>query len=239
MASPLAHARIVRRFDHTTIRRFELFKAMSDEELENIVGLAQEHTISRGQPIFRQGDLARHFYFLLRGRLKVVQITRDGQQVVVRIVNPGEFFGVAKALRRTDYPATAVAAVESVALAWNSVLWDDMTARHSALAMNALYTIANHLQEMHARMREFSTDSVERRIAHALVRLITQAGRQTRDGTLINFPITRQDIAEMTGTTISTVSRTLSSWADRGIIKGGRLRIVVRKPHELLRLTRE
>jgi CRP-like cAMP-binding protein len=212
---------------------------MSDAELQEVAGAAQEQTIPRGEPFFRQGDAARHFFFLLRGRLKVVQLTKDGQQIVVRIVHPGEFFGVAKALKRTDYPGTAFAVMESVALAWNSALWDDMTTRHPALAMNALHTVAGHLQEMHARVRELSTENVERRIAHAIVRLIDRAGRETQDGILIDFPITRQDIAEMTGTTISTVSRMLSEWADRGIIKSGRLRIIVREPDELLRVARE
>jgi CRP-like cAMP-binding protein len=212
---------------------------MSDAEVDDIVGLARELEIPRGQPVLRQGDPAGHFYFLLCGRLKVTQLTKDGQQIVVRIVNPGEFFGIAKALQRTDYPGTAVTTVDSVALAWNSTLWNEITTRHSALAMNALYDVANHLQEMHARMRELSTESVERRIAHALVRLVTRAGRKTAEGILIDFPIARQDIAEMTGTTISTVSRTLSAWANRGLIKSGRLRITVRDPQELLRLTRE
>jgi CRP-like cAMP-binding protein len=212
---------------------------MDDTELQEIASAAQEQTIPRGQPFFRQGDTAQHFFFLLRGRLKVVQLTKDGQQIVVRIVHPGEFFGVAKALKRADYPGTALAVMESAALAWNSALWDDMTTRHPALAMNALHTVASHLQEMHARVRELSTENVERRIAHAIVRLIERAGRETPDGILIDFPITRQDIAEMTGTTISTVSRMLSEWVDRGLIKSGRLRIIVREPDELQRLARE
>ncbi len=239
MVSPHIYDPVVPRFDRSMIRRFDLFKAMSEDELAGVVATAQKYKIPRGQPVFRQGDAARHFYFLLRGRLKVVQLTKNGEQIVVRIVHPGELFGVAKALKRTDYPGTAIAAVESVALAWSSNLWTEMTVRHPAFAMNALHMIAAHLQEMHARIRELSTENVERRVANAIVRLIAQAGRETRDGVLIDFPITRQDIAEMTGTTISTVSRMLSVWADIGLIKGGRLRIVVREPKQLLRLARE
>ena len=229
----------ISRFDRTTIRRFNLFKAMNEEELADVVATAQKHKIPRGQPVFRQGDVARHFYFLLRGRLKVVQLTKDGEQIVVRIVHPGELFGIARALRRADYPGTAIATVESVALAWNSDLWTEMTARCPALAADALHMVTNHLQEMHARVRELSTENVERRVANTVVRLIARAGRETRDGILIDFPISRQDIAEMTGTTISTVSRILSVWADKGLIKSGRQRIMVIEPQLLIRLTRE
>lgn len=229
----------ISRFDRTAIRRFNLFKAMNEEELADVVATAQKHKIPRGQPVFRQGDVARHFYFLLRGRLKVVQLTKDGEQIVVRIVHPGELFGIARALRRADYPGTAIATVESVALAWNSDLWPGMTARYPALAADALHMVTSHLQEMHARVRELSTENVERRVANTVVRLIARAGRETRDGILIDFPISRQDIAEMTGTTISTVSRILSVWADKGLIKSGRQRIMVIEPQLLIRLTRE
>lgn len=224
--------------DRALLRGFGLFEAMSESELENILRPARVRRVQQGQAVFRQGDAARHFYLLLQGRLKVVQVTEEGHQIVVRIVNPGELFGVAKALRRTDYPGTAMAVLESTALAWNSALWDDMTEHHPALTMNALHMVARHLQELHARVRELSTEDVERRMAHALVRLSMHAGRRTKDGILIDFPVTRQDIAEMTGTTIPTVSRILGSWAERGLVEIGRLRIVLREPHKLFDLAR-
>ena len=223
-------------FDRALIREFDLFEAMSAQELESILRLARVRRISHGQAAFRQGDPARHFFLLLEGRLKVVQVTEEGQQIVVRIVGPGELFGVAKALRRPDYPGTATAVSESAALAWSSTLWDDMTEQHPSLVMNALHMVARHMQELHARVRELSTEDVERRMAHALVRLSLQTGRRTKDGVLIDFPVTRQDIAEMTGTTIPTVSRILSSWAERGLIESGRLRILLREPHKLFDL---
>ena len=226
-------------FDHVAIREFELFREMSATELHMILRPASMVRIRQGQAIFQQGDTARTFYLLLEGRLKVVQVTEEGNQIVVRIVSPGELFGIAKALRRHDYPGTATAVVESIALAWSSSLWEDMTARHPALMRTALHMVSRHMQELHSRLREFSTEDVESRIAHALMRLALQAGRRTKEGILIDFPITRQDIAEMIGTTVPTVSRILSSWAERGLVKTGRLRIVVREPHKLLDLVKQ
>jgi CRP-like cAMP-binding protein len=94
------------------------------------------------------------------------------------------------------------------------------------------------MQELHSRIREFSTEDVESRLAHALVRLTMQAGRHTADGILIDFPVTRQDIAEMIGTTVPTVSRMLNGWAERGLVDIGRLRIVVREPRKLFDLVK-
>ena len=84
-----------------------------------------------------------------------------------------------------------------------------------------------------------STQQVERRVAHALLRLARQAGRKVEQGVEIDFPISRQDIAEMTGTTLHTVSRTLSAWESQGLIESGRQRVVLRDPHRLFTLAEQ
>jgi CRP-like cAMP-binding protein len=95
------------------------------------------------------------------------------------------------------------------------------------------------LQETHTRVLEMSTQQVERRVAHALLRLARQAGRKVEQSVEIDFPISRQDIAEMTGTTLHTVSRTLSAWERQGLIESGRQRIVLRDPHRLFALAED
>ena len=66
------------------------------------------------------------------------------------------------------------------------------------------------------------------------MRLAKQAGRKTDEGIEIDFPISRQEIAEMTGTTLHTVSRTLSSWENQGLVRSGRQKVIVTDPHGLL-----
>jgi CRP/FNR family transcriptional regulator, nitrogen oxide reductase regulator len=102
-----------------------------------------------------------------------------------------------------------------------------------------LQTVGARLQESHTRVIEMSTQQVERRVAHALLRLAKQAGRKAERGVEIDFPISRQDIAEMTGSTLHTVSRTLSAWEQQGLIESGRQRIVLRDPHRLFQLAEE
>jgi len=92
------------------------------------------------------------------------------------------------------------------------------------------------LQDAHLRIQELSNDEVEQRVARAILRLVDSAGQPTADGIGIAFPITRQDIAEMTGTTLHTVSRLLSGWKQRGIVDSGRKRIVLRSPAALARV---
>jgi CRP-like cAMP-binding protein len=102
-----------------------------------------------------------------------------------------------------------------------------------------MQTIGGRLQEAHTRVVEMSTQQVERRVAHALLRLAKQAGRRIEHGVQIDFPISRQDVAEMTGTTLHTVSRILSAWEQQGLIESGRQRIVLRDPHKLFTLAED
>lgn len=220
--------------DISLVRSMPLFERVSDEGLQDILAGASSRRYPAGTAVFEQGQAADTFFVLLHGRLRVTQVTAEGQQVVVRIVNPGDLFGIAKALRRLDYPGTATAVAESIALAWPMSAWDDLLARHPTLAVNAMGTMGSRLQEAHTRMRELATEEVERRVAHAVLRLAGQSGKKEARGIRIDFPISRQDIAEMTGTTLHTVSRILSAWEAVGLVEGGRQRLVVLDPHRLL-----
>lgn len=222
-----------RRLDRSLIRDLSIFQSMPDEDLDAVLAMASVRQLPDGTAAFEQGAPATEFFALLHGRLKVVQTTPDGQQVVVRHVNPGDIFGIARAMRRPDFPATAVAVVDSLALAWPSSQWEAFIARSPVLALNALQTVGQRLQDAHARIRELSTEEVERRVAHALLRLVKQAGRKTDEGVQIDFPVTRQDIAEMTGTTLHTVSRVMTAWEGRGLVASGRRKVVVCDPHKL------
>ena len=113
-------------------------------------------------------------------------------------------------------------------------------ARHPALSLAVVRNMATAIENAHTRLREIATERVERRIAHALLRLVQQAGHRTDEGGIeISFPITRNDLALMTGATLYTVSRTLSAWEQRGIVEGGRRHLIVRTPHALVQIAEE
>jgi len=122
---------------------------------------------------------------------------------------------------------------------WPSTTWPRLVAKFPALAANTLQTIGSRLQETHTRVVEMSTQQVEQRVAHALLRLAKQSGRKVEHGVEIDFPISRQDIAQMTGTTLHTVSRILSGWEQAGLIESGRQRIVLREPQKVFALAEQ
>ncbi|KQZ47939.1 Crp/Fnr family transcriptional regulator [Rhizobium sp. Root149] len=219
---------VVVKIDKSVLRSFALFEKMPDVEIEELLSRAITRRVPSGEAVFEQGAPASHFFLLLNGRLKVTQVTPDGQQIIVRVVHPGDLFGFAKALRRPDYPGTALSVIESLTICWPTDLWPHFIDRSPVLAASALNTIGARLEEAHTRIREMSTQEVERRVAHAVLRLTKQAGRAAEGGIRIDFPITRQDIAEMTGTTLHTVSRILSAWEGDGLVEGGRQKLTVR-----------
>jgi len=222
--------------DGSLVAHLPLFAGLSTEELDEILRESRSLRYPKNTAIFEQGEDAHSFFVLLHGHVRASKTTPTGEQIVVRYVAPGETFGVAMAIGLQRYPATATAADDSVALAWPSGAWPRLVAKFPALATNTLQTIGSRLQETHTRVVEMSTQQVEQRIAHALLRLAKQSGRKVEHGVEIDFPISRQDIAQMTGTTLHTVSRTLSGWESRGLIESGRQRIVLREPHKLFLL---
>lgn len=222
--------------DRSLVRALPFFANMSDADLDRLLARATMRRVMPGESVFEQGQKATQFFLLLHGRLKVIQVTSEGQQIIVRVVHPGDLFGFAQALQRDDYPGTPVAATESLVVCWPNEVWGHFVEQNPHLAVNAMRTIGQRLQEAHTRIREMATEEVERRVAHAVLRLMDQAGRREDDGVRIDFPLTRQDVAEMTGTTLHTVSRIFSAWESQGIVKGGRQKLLVRDRSRLAAL---
>lgn len=225
--------------DRSLVAGMPLFSGVAATDLDALLTDARSARYPKNSAVFTQGEEAQSFFLLLHGHVRAAKTTPAGQQIIVRYVTPGETFGVAVAIGLSHYPATATAVDDSVALAWPSATWPRLVEKYPALGANTLQTVGARLQESHNRVIEMSTEQVERRVARALLRLAQQAGRKVEAGIEIDFPISRQDIAEMTGTTLHTVSRILSAWESDGLVEGGRQRIVLRDPHRLFHLAGE
>lgn len=212
----------------------QLFKGLSEAALADVAASAQTLNREEGASFFVQGDDATRFFVIADGRVKVSQVTAEGHQIVVRYAGGGEMFGCVPLYGGEEYPATASAVVPSRALAWSRSLMDRLMERHPRIAINALELLGEELSLVRSRYQELATERVERRVARALLRLVGKAGRKVEKGVMIRFPLSRQDLAELTGTTLHTVSRILSGWEQRGLIESGRRRIVIRNPHGLV-----
>jgi CRP-like cAMP-binding protein len=222
------------RLDRSLISGLPLFQGIAPADLDGIIQQARSLRVVRGEAIFEQEGEAHSFFLLLDGYARVVKTTADGQQVIVRYIGAGELMGIAQALGRTTYPASAVAVVDCVVLAWPGRLWAEFAASFPSFGIGTYNTVGERLNDAQQRVVEMSTTQVEQRVANTVLRLANQTGRKTDEGLAIDFPISRQDIAEMTGTTLHTVSRLLTAWEGKGLVKSGRQRVTVVEPQRLL-----
>lgn len=224
--------------DQSLIRDLPPFADMNHKALSDVLDTARSERFTKGETVFAQADEAKNFYLLLDGYVRVVKLTPNGEQVVPRYIASGELFGIAKAIGVREYPASAVAAVDCVVLIMPNLIWDDLIFKHPTFASNTYKTVGKRLVETQQQLVEFATKKVEQRIANAVLKLANQSGKKTEEGILIDFPISRKDISEMTGTTLHTVSRLLSAWEEHGLIKSGRQKITLIEGHKLVLISK-
>jgi CRP-like cAMP-binding protein len=211
-----------------------LFGGLETAERQAVLAIAHYRRVEQGAFFFHQDEPATTFYVLLEGHARLSQLTPEGQQVIVHVVKPGEGMGIIVALGSIPYPVSAEAVTDCLALGWEAANIVQLMERYPRLAVNGMRLIAGRFVELQDRYRELATERVERRIARVLLRLVRQLGRRTDEGILIDIPLSRQDLAEMTGTTLYTVSRILSHWEQQGLVITGRERVTLCKSHELV-----
>ncbi len=224
--------------DHSSFERILsqsfLFRGLNPDDLLPIIQAVHTRTVSQDEFFFHQGDAATSLYLLIAGEARLLQVTPEGNQVLVRFIAPREMFGGIAFLGEATYPASAQSVSDCTAASWDGETMAHLMEQFSPIAFNAMRHMADQIKELQDRVRELSTERVERRIANALLRLVQQTGQKTPEGVLINLPLSHQDLAEMTGTTLYTVSRIFSRWEQDGIVQIGRERVLIRVPHRLV-----
>jgi CRP-like cAMP-binding protein len=214
----------------------ELFHGLSSTGLAEVMGSARVRRLAADTRIFSQGDAGVRAHALIDGGVRISQSGSDGAQIVMRFIGPGEMFGTVSLFTDGRYPADAVTLAESLEASWSEAELFELMARHPPIAINVIRVIGRRLQEVQDRLREISTQRVEQRVAHAVLRLARQAGQSTADGTAIEFPLRRKDVADISGTTLHTASRILTAWERAGLLVSYKQQLTVRQPSEILRI---
>jgi len=220
--------------DLDAVTEADIFSQIGAEELTHIFACGQKKVYPSGHVLFREGDHAKTCYLVLSGRLKLSKLHEEGKEILVRYVSAGQIAAAIALFRGKNYPVTAEVIGEADVVAWDRHTLMRLLFTHPQLAINLLCLVVERLEELQHRYLELHVERVEQRLARALLRFMNQAGRKTTEGILIDFRLSRQDLADYTGTTLYTVSRTLSSWEKQGWIASGRERIVVIDPHALM-----
>ncbi|NTV62274.1 MAG: Crp/Fnr family transcriptional regulator [Oscillochloris sp.] len=215
------------------LSRCHYFAGLPAETLAAAAAAAHERRVPAGDFIFHQGEPASHFYVLSAGNARLSQITPEGRQVIMGLIGPAQEIGIIAAIPGALYPLDLQVTQDSQVLAWDQRTLHKLFEAHPMLGLRALRMVSGRFVELQERYRELATERVERRLARAILRLVAQAGRPDGDDVTIAVPLARQDLAELTGTTLFTVSRTLSAWEAAGIVRSGRERVTLCDPDRL------
>lgn len=215
------------------VLRSRIFDGLTDGERQRWLARAARVDIARGETLARQGEPARHFHLLESGFLKLLQLTADGAELIVRFITPGDPFGGVVALGDAPYPVTAVSVQPSVVLSWPRDAVGALLGETPQVRVNIMREMTMHMTAALTRVRELTTASVDQRLAHTILRLAEQCGRPEKDGVLIAQPLTRQEIADLTGTTLYTASRTLAKWESLGVVETRQRMLFVRSTRQL------
>jgi CRP/FNR family transcriptional regulator, nitrogen oxide reductase regulator len=220
------------------LRQVDLFKDAPIEDLDLLVEKSILRSIEEDGFFFFQGDPAAYFYILVSGRVKLLQSNPAGQQVNLRTIKEWQVFAALGAVRPDAmYPVTAQALEPSTALAIESVFLREMMQTRPYLNFGLMQLMTGYIQEMQTRYKELATERIDRRLALTLLRLASQIGtRLQEDNPAVEIPLSRQDLAEASGSTMFTVSRTLAEWERQGLVEAGRERVLIRNPHELVKI---
>jgi len=221
---------------HSTLslQRLPLFSNISLPACDEIISAGHEKTFLRQQPIFIQGDPANHVLLLVSGSVKSTQITSTGSEVILRLNGPGELIGAAGFGFKSSNRCAVQAMLFSKAIIWDSAVFAALARRFPVLQQNVICIMAKQLMELEERYRELSTVNVARRLSCEIARLAIRVGEPENGGIKIN--LSQEELAQMTGTTLFTVSRLLSQWKDKGIVSTGRQFLLVHNSQELAKL---
>lgn len=209
------------------------FRQLSHAEVAQINARFHARDFQPGEVIYGAGAPAEHLYAVATGKVKLVRHTLGGQDVLLDILSPGEVFGSLAMLGQDRYPETARAQTACCVLEVSARDFGAILRRHPSVALVALDFVGARLQEARETVSQLSSATVEARIATALLKLAQKLGREQDGALLIQMPLSRQDIAEMTGATIETASRVMSQFRKDGLIDSGRQWVALRDPAAL------
>ncbi len=218
-----------------SLQQSEVFKGLTSKQFADLIEKGRSINLQPKSTLFHQGDPAVSCFLVNRGRLKMTKLNEQGREVILRYIGAGELTAAVALLMNWNYPVTAESTEETDVTVWDKPTVTQLMRRYPDITINLLGIILERIDDIQHRYLEVCTERVNQRIARSLLRLMRRAGLKTQDGIQIDIPLSRQNIADYSGTTLYTVSRTLSAWEKNSWVRSGREQIVITDPHALVR----
>ena len=199
------------------LRQVPLFASLTIDQITAVAGWFHVENFDQDTIIFLEGDPADRLWVVSAGQVKIVKHTSDGQETLLELITPGEMFGGA-GLLLAAHPASAVAMTPTTALSVERGLYLQLIRQYPDIALRIIDMLGERLQAA-MKMRALAVERVDVRLANILLKLCDKAGEPAGEGTRINLPLSRQDLADMAGTTIETTIRCISRFRADDLVK--------------------
>lgn len=221
------------------IGRLPFFRHLSPDAVIEINRLFEDNNIAADQAIYFEGDPGQNLYLVASGKVKLLRHALSGREVLLDILQGGEYFGHLALASQQNYTETAVAQTDGCILQISAQNFEKVLHRYPEVTMKVLWAVGQRLEEAQEIIKQLSTYTADQRIAASLVRLGKKMGEQKQKVVLIQIPFSRQDLAAMTGSTVETVSRVMSRFAAAGLIKTGRKWVSINDLERLEKIVKE
>jgi CRP-like cAMP-binding protein len=209
------------------LQQVPFFAGLSPAEISAVNERFREYGFQPGEPIYFSGQEATNLYVVASGQVKLLRHSVTGQDVLLDVLKPGDYFGSLTTVAGEQYPDTAQAQTAACVLSIDTQAFRAVLEQTPRVALLVLDITARRLQETQEMVRRLSVDSVEQRVAAVLLRLAHKLGEPGDEGLLIQMSLSRDDLAQMTGTTTETASRIISHFQKEGLVRTGRQWIAV------------
>jgi len=219
------------------LRKTIFFSSVSEATQKEISRLFAEEKYQRDDYIFFEGDTPEWLYIVKEGKVKLVKHSDSGKDVILQIFAPGDMFGEFALFDRKPYPTSAQAMEASTVLKLSRKEFLLFFGRHPFVATEMIMELGRQLQEAHASIKSLAVDRVEQRIANILLKLAGKLGSPEKAGIVLNLSLTRQDLADMAGTTVETTIRVMSRFTKTKIIRPANGKILILDPQALQRIS--
>lgn len=202
-----------------------LFTGLSHEECLEIASCASVRTFARDELLFMQGQSAHHMVMIETGSVKLSQLSSNGNEVIMWLGGSGDPVSMHAECMSCSHTCSARAMEKCRALVWEYRKLQDLLVRYPQIKRNISQIMSGRLNELQERFREVATEKVAQRLALALQRLVKQVGKPAHGG--MEISLSREELAQMTGTTLFTISRILARWGEKGFVLPRREAVVV------------
>jgi len=219
------------------LKKIDLFKNLSDEDLKELEPYLVTTAFKKKEDIFAEGDQPEWFYIVAKGKVKITKLSHEGKEIILEVISPTDIFGGVAVLRNFPYPANAVAMEDSEVVKITRKNLMRLVDRFPNLMYCIALQLGDRMKSSYDSLKNIALERVEARIAALLLKLANKVGIETKEGLQIDMRLTKQDVADMVGTTVETSIRTFSKFKKQGLVADKAGKIVIRDREGLAELS--